>query len=605
MKKLILLPALLMLISSAFAQSDTALWLRHPAISPDGKTIAFGYMGDIYTVAYQGGEARRLTVHEAYESDPVWSPDGTQLAFASHRHGNADVFTMPARGGEPKRLTFHSAGDVPYSFNPDGTAVLFGSTRLDHHKSVLFPSRVLPELYSVPTEGGRAVQILTTPAIDALYSPDGNSIIYHDQKGYEDEYRKHQTSSVARDIWLYNTADSTHRQLTSDVHEDRSPIFAAGGVRYFYLSERSGSFNIWKAELAETEGNPRQLTTYDTHPVRSLSISNESVLCYSYNGEIYTTLETDRPRKVEVIIRPDRRYNESVIEKIDGKAGDYAVSPNGKEIAFITRGEVFVTSVEFGMTKRITDTPEQERNLHFNSDGTKLLYSSERNGSWNIYEASAARPEEKYFYNATLINETPIVETDAETFQGKYSPDDSEVAFFEERTTLRVKNLKSGEVRTVLPGTYNYSYSDGDQYYTWSPDSKWLLVEFFDNNRWEDQVGLVKATGKEDPVDLTQSGYGGSGPKFGMNGDVIYYTSSKDGYRSHGSWGSQSDVYALFLNEDAYQRFKLSKADYALWKENRKEEKKAAEKEDDKKKKKKDEDEKAEIKPLDIEWDDL
>lgn len=607
MKKIFLLSAACAVLSLAFAQSDTALWLRNPAISPDGKTIAFSYMGDIFTVPYAGGDATRLTVHEAYESHPVWSPDSKQIAFASHRHGNADVFIMPATGGEPERLTFHSSDDRPYSFSPDGSEVLFGAVRLDDHRSVLFPSRVLPELYGAPVSGGRTRQILTTPAEDARYSADGKFIIYHDRKGYEDEYRKHHTSSVARDIWLYNTADDTHRMLTTDPHEDRNPVFSAGGNRYFFLSERGGSFNIWKADLAQAEGNPRQITFYEDHPVRSLTRSNESVLCYSYNGEIYTTLETDRPRKVTVRIRPDRRYNLTVPEKIDGKAGEFAVSPNGKEIAFITRGEVFVTSVEFGVTKRITDTPTQERNLHFNSDGTKLLYSGERDGSWNIYEASPARPGEKYFFNATLINETPIVATDAETFQGQYSPDDKEVAFFEERTTLRVKNLESGEVRTVLPGSYNYSYSDGDQYFTWSPDSKWLLVEFANKGRWQDQVGLVKASGDAAPQDLTQSGYGGSSPKFGMNGDVVCYLSSKDGFRSHGSWGTQSDVYALFLNENAYQRFKLSKADYALWKEMKKEKKKTADEEDGKKKKKKkDKDDTATApKPLDIEWEDL
>lgn len=604
MKKLRFLPLLLLCIQ-AFGQSDTALWLRFPAISPDGKQIAFSYMGDIYTVPYQGGEARQLTVHEAYESHPVWSPDGRQIAFASHRHGNADVFVMPAIGGEPTRLTYHSGNDTPYSFAPDGSAVIFGASRLDHHQSVLFPSGVLPELYSVPVDGGRARQILTTPAIDAQYSSDGRTLLYHDQKGYEDPYRKHQTSSVARDIWLYDARDSTHRQLTTDVHEDRTPLFAAGGERFFFLSERSGSFNVWKADLNRADGRPVQVSQWDTHPVRALSLSGEGVLCYAYNGEIYTQLETDRPRKVNVVIRPDRRYNATEVKKIDGKAGDFAVSPNGKEIAFIVRGEVFVTSTEYGVTKKITHTPEQERNLHFNSDGSKLLYSSERNGSWNIYEATPSREDEKYFFNATLIEEKPVVETEAETFQAMYSPDDKEVAFLEERTTLRVKNLASGEVRTVVPGDYNYSYSDGDQYYTWSPDSQWLLVEFFDNNRWTSQVGLVKASGEEAPHNLTRSGYNNGRPKFAMNGDVVYYTTDKDGFRSHGSWGSQSDVYAIFLNEEAYQRFKLSKAEYALWKEAQKAEKKEAEKADEGKKKKKDKADKKAPKPLDVEWDDL
>jgi Tol biopolymer transport system component/C-terminal processing protease CtpA/Prc len=607
MKKLLVLP-LLLLTSMLFAQSDTALWLRHPAISPDGKTIAFGYMGDIYTVPYEGGEARPLTMNEAYESQPVWSPNSKQIAFASGRYGNDDIFVMPAQGGAATRLTEHSASDEPYSFSPDGSSVLFGSVRLDHHASVLFPTWVLPELYEVPVGGGRVRQILTTPAIDARYSEGRKHLLYHDQKGYEDPYRKHQTSSVARDIWHYNSADSTHTQLTTHPAEDRTPLYAAVVARFYFLSERSGSFNVWKADLDKPESNVRQVSFFDTHPVRSLSMSNESVLCYTYAGEIYTQLEADQPRKVRIIIRPDRRYNTTEVQKIDGEAGDYAVSPNGKEIAFIVRGEVFVTSTEFGSTKRITNTPEQERDLDWYHDGSRLLYSGERNGSWNIYEATLNRPEEKYFYNATLIDEKPVVLTDNETFQGRYSPDGKEVAFLEERTTLRVKNMDSGAIRTVMPGSYNYSYSDGDQYYTWSPDSQWLLVSFFDNERWNGQVGLVKASGAEAPVNLTRSGYGCDNPKFAMNGNAILYESDKDGYRSHGSWGAQGDVYAYFLNEDAYQRFKLSKADYALWKELKESEKKIedADEKDDKKKKNKDAAAKKEAaKPLNIEWEEL
>src|SRR5690606_35770802 len=227
--------------------------------------------------------------------------------------------------------------------------------------------------------------------------------------------------------------------------------------------------------------------------------------------------------------------------------------------------------------------------------------------SWNIYEASLGREEDKYFYNATLINEKPIVETNAETFQASYSPDDKEVAFLEDRTTLRVKNLASGEIRTVLPGAYNYSYSDGDQYYTWSPDSKWFLVQFFDNQRWNGQIGLVNASGKESPIDLSKSGYDNSRPKFGMNGEVVYWSSDKEGYRNHASWGSQSDVFALFLTRDSYNRFSMNEADYAFWKESEEEKEKEKKKENEKKDKKSedDKDKKEPAKPLKIEWEGL
>ena len=115
-------------VCSAFAQSN-ALWLRYPSISPDGKTIVFGYKGDIYRVEAAGGTAVPLTIHEAQDMMPVWSHDGKTIAFSSDRYGNFDVFTIPSFGGVAKRLTFNSANDYPYDFSPDNNQIIFGSGR--------------------------------------------------------------------------------------------------------------------------------------------------------------------------------------------------------------------------------------------------------------------------------------------------------------------------------------------------------------------------------------------------------------------------------------------------------------------------------------------
>ncbi len=611
MHKITVLLVFIAFVFQGKAQTDP-LFMRYPAISPDGNTIAFSYQGDIYTVASKGGAAKRLTLHQAYEAWPIWSPDGKSIAFSSNRHGNGDVFLISAEGGTPQRLTFHSSNDQPSCFSPDGTHIQYISSRMDERSSVLFPSGVLPEFYEVSIKGGRERQVLTTPAIDAQWSPDGSMLGFHDQKGYEDDLRKHHQSSVARDLWIYSNSTKEYSQLTNWAGEDRNLVWASNNSFYF-LSERSGSFNVWKTDIVNgKEANARAITQLSNHPIRSLSRSNNGLLSFSYNGELYTLTEGSNPVKVKVEIQTDRRYNEAVIEYISGNASDFELSPNGKEIAFIVRGEVFVTSVEFTETKRITDTPEQERDLSFNSDGSKLMFSAERNGSWNIYEASLARTEEKYFYNATLINEKALVELPEECFQASYSPDDKEIAFLSERTELKVKNLESGKIRTVVPGHYSYSYADGDQYYTWSPDSKWFLIEYFSNNRWNGEIGLVKASGEEEPVNLSKSGYGNSRPKFGMNGELVYWVSDKEGYRSHGSWGSQSDVYALFLTRNAHKKFSLSKSDYAFWKEAEEDKKKETDKDEEEansKKKKKDKkdkkEEKPEVKDMVIEWDGL
>jgi len=545
------------------------LWMRYPTLSPQGDKIAFCYQGDIFVVDSKGGVANQITSHSAHDYKPVWNNDGTMIAFASNRYGNFDIYLVPAEGGAPTRLTFHSSHDLPYDFTTDGKNILYQSSRLDAAGSIQFPYAGLPELYSVAITGGREKQYLTIPAEEIQFSADGKQILFQNKKGYEDPWRKHHTSSVTRDICAYNTETKKYTQITDSKVEDRNPVWGTGDEFYF-LSEKSGCFNIWKGSAA----NPyaEQLTQYTSHPVRFLSYSSTTkTLCFGYDGEIYTS-SNGKSEKVNITIKKDDVLNATSLLKVTS-ISEFAISPNGKEMAFVFRGEIFVSSLEYTTTKQITFTADQERSVSFSPDGNKILFAGERNESWNIYEVSRENKDEKYFYNSTLLKEKNIVVTDAETFDPKYSPDGKEVAFLENRTTLKAINLETMKERVVVPGSYNYSYSDGDQYFTWSPDSKWLLIQFFEFERWTSDVGLVKASGAEKPINLTQSGYGNGSPKFAMEGEMVYYTTDKYGYRSHGSWGAHDDVEAVFLTEEAYQKFKLTKEEYALWKEDEKDEK--------------------------------
>ncbi len=544
---------------------DDPLWMRYPSISPDGNTIVFTYQGDLYKVNANGGAAIPLTLHEAHDYMPVWSHDGNKIAFASNRYGNFDVYVMNASGGKAHRLTYHSANDYPSDFTADNTSITFSSSRLDAALNQQFPSGVLPELYQVPSNGGRVSQVLTTPAQDAKYSKDGSMLVFHDRKGYEDSFRKHHTSSVTRDIWSYNVKSQEFKMLSSFNGEDRNPVFSADQKSIYYLSEETGSFNIFKMDL-NNPSSSTQITSLKDHPIRYLSASDNDKLCFSYNGELYLMTPGSKPSKVAIQIATDERYNEEKIVSIKGDVTDMALSPNGKEVAYIVRGEVFVSSVKEGTTKRITQTPEQERNIQFSPDGRSVLYAGERDGSWNLYQTSIGREAEKYFFNSTILKEEVILKTDKETFQPSYSPDGKEVAFLEERTALKVINLVSKKVREIMPKHKNYSYSDGDQHYDWSPDGKWFLVNFLPEKRWTDQVGLISAQGGE-IIDLTKSGYGAYAPTWMMDGKMMLWVSNKDGMKNHGSWGGQIDVYGMFFTQDAYDKFRLTEEEYELLKE--------------------------------------
>ncbi len=609
-KKILTLSLFIFTTYMGIAQGNSPLWLRYPAISPDGSVITFSYKGDIYKVPVNGGVATILTTNPAYDYMPIWSPDGKKIAFASNRFGNFDVFVMPVDGGTPTRLTYYSSGEFPWTFSKDGKSVIYSSQIQDNPKNILFPSNLLTELYSVAIEGERPVQLLTTPAENVNLSSDGNLMAYQDRKGYEDPWRKHHKSSVTRDIWIYDAKQGKHKKISTFNGEDRNPIFSNDAKSLYYLTEQWGSFNV--ALVSIDGGEPKQISSFEKHPVRFLSKSNNDILCYQYNGELYTQVIGAKPQKVNVSILADQTETAVKYESQTRGATEINISPDGKEIAFIIRGDVFVTSSDFGTTKRITKSPEQERTVSFSPDGKKLLYASERNGSWKIYQTSIISKDEPNFSLSTLLKEEPIVATSDETFQPAYSPDGKEVAFLKERTTLCVINLESKQIRTVLDGKYNYSYSDGDQWYQWSPDSKWFAVNFNEHSLWfESEIGLVNADGSGQFFNLTKSGYNDNNPKWMMGGKAIIWLNDRMGMRSHGSWGAEYDVYGMFLTQEAFDEFNLTKQEAELLKDKKKkdkEEKEKADKEKDKEskdKKAKDEKKSSTIDLLKFELDNL
>ncbi|GAB4198086.1 MAG: S41 family peptidase [Thermoflexibacter sp.] len=560
-----------------FAQTNPN-WFRYAAISPDGTKIAFTFKGDLYVVPTAGGTAQPLTFHEAHDFMPVWSKDGTKIAFASDRFGNFDVFVIDALGGEPTRLTYHSNSEYPYAFSADDKFVLFGGQRLDAVSHRQYPTASQPELYQVAVSGSRVQQVWTVPAEDVQVSKNGQFYIYHDKKGGENAWRKHHLSAIARDIWIFDKNTGKHQMLTSFAGEDRNPVFAPDEKSIYYLSEESGNFNVHSLNI-QNPSQKQQMTSFKPHPVRFLSIANEGTLCFTYDGEIYTLKAGGQPTKVNITIRTEGKKNNQQIIPISGNISEMSVSPNGKEIAYIVRGEVFASSVEGGVTKRITNTPEQERFVSFSPDGNAIMYASERNGLWSIYETKKVKSDEPYFYASTLLKEEALIKNQNENYQPQYSPDGKEVAFIENRTSLKILNLASKQVRTLLTPNELYYMSDGDQYFSWSPDGKWILAEY-NPVMANAEIVLIPSDGKGKMVNLTESGYSDFRPKWVNEGKQMLWFSDRDGLRSYANSGArQSDVYATFFTQDSWDRFRMSKEDYALLKDMEEKAKKDKEKE--------------------------
>jgi tricorn protease len=573
MKKLSALIAFLFAFQFSYSQPD-ASWLRYASISPDGKTIVFTYKGDLYKVSSSGGNATVLTLHEAHDFMPIWSHDSKTIAFATDRNGNFDVYTISVNGGEAKRVTYHSAAEYPYEFSADNQFIYFGASRMDLSTNRMYPSNSLAELYKVSIHGGRVEQIITTPAEDIRWSKKGDFFIYQDNKGRENIWRKHQTSAVARDIWMYNNSTKEHKKITQFKGENRNPVLTNNDQSFYYLSEESGSFNVYKMSVNGTD--KKQISNFKNHPVRFLSKSNNDLLCYNYNGDLYTLKEGESPNKLSVFISNDSKANNEKIIPVSGGIRDLALANNNKEVAYVFRGEVFVSSVEGNMNKRITNTIEQERSVGFSADNKKLVYASERNNKWGIYLAEMQRKEDPYFHASTIIKETPLIVNNNENYLPLFSPDGKEIAFIENRKALKVYNIESKQTRLILTGNELFSMGDHSHDFSWSPDGKWFLLNYNIPSIRNGEVGLISSDGKGKLINLTESGYADGGPKWVMGGKAMIWASNKDGLKSYAQSGStQNDVYMMFFTKQGWDKFKLSKDEAALLKDIEEEKSKA------------------------------
>ena len=563
-KSLSTLATFLLAIGTVIAQ-DSPLWLRKNDISPDGKQIVFTYKGNLYTVSSEGGKAEQITSNSSHDTDPIWSHDGKNIIFSSYREKSKDIYKVSAEGGIPSRLTTHPGNETPLTVLSDGRILFTANIQQDSQYGD-YPGNA--QLYIIGKEGGRPELVTSLPVSNISINNNGVAL-YEDYKGYEDSFRKHHTSSVTRDIWAYKpsavgefaiNADGEFTKLSSFKGEDRNPVFSADGNSFYFLSEEDGTLNIYKSSL-DNPGKKEQLTFFKGNPVRYLSVSDNDLISFSYDGELYTLRNGEKPEKIDITIITDQTERPIQERTITTGARDMAVSPDGKEIAVILRGDVFITSAEHKTTRRITNTPEQERDLWFSKDGRTIYYASERNGHWGIWETSLTEKDDKMFTYSVKMQER-LVTTPGETcFQPQVSPDGEKIAYLKDRTAIAVKNLKSGKEKTILDKSINYSYSDGDQSFSWSPDSRYILCNYQANGGWNNEDVAVIDVESGEITDLTESGYSDGGFRWAMKGRAMTWTSDKAGYRSHGSWGAEKDVYMMFFDGKTYTEFLKDKED--------------------------------------------
>src|SRR5262245_24207396 len=478
------LVALALAATMAPAQEPIRL-ARTPDISPDGKLVAFSYLGDIYTVETIGGTARPITSHPAHDFSPVFSPDGQHIAFSSNRHGSYDVFVVSARGGRPKRITFDSASDMVCGWTPDGKNVLFASSR-----SMDYP--VSYELYVVPVEGGRVRKLTSAGAKEGVFSHKGDQLAY--TRGPGSWYRKGYRGSSNDDVWIANADGTNNRQLTTFNGQDYSPMWAPEGDALYFVSEVFGNANVVKQSLTGSlsANKPVQLTHHAEDSVRRARISrNGEWIVYECGPDIWvvSTKEGAKPRKLAIEVNADDKANNERVETFTNRATEFTLSPDEKQVAFAVQGKLFrmpIGGPNPGRPVQMTHGASNDHGMAWSPDGTKLSFLSDRNGHDDLYVLEQDDPDHPRFADAHRYKVTQLTDTREAETGVSFSPDGKRVAFLR-GGKLWTMNPDGKDQKAILTEVQVFDYD-------WSPDSRWLVFARRDGS-FASELYIVPATG--------------------------------------------------------------------------------------------------------------
>jgi tricorn protease len=541
MKKPLLFLFILQITIAVCAQQP--LLLRQPSMSPDGSLIAFSFQGDIWTVPYIGGKATRLTIHEAYESNPIFSPDGKQIAFSSGRFGNNDIFVMPTEGGVPKRLTFHSAEDNIASWTK-GDQILFSTAR--EFRQI----ERLSEVYTISSKGGTEMRILDALGYEPVYSPDGRYIAYV-RGGSNPVARKDYKGSSNRELWLYDTQSKTHHKLNGTATNDISPQWANNNTLLF-LSSEDGEYNLYRMKFQgdkTTTAVSEKLTNFKDESIRAYSISADGtsiVLEKDMNLYAMKAEKNAAVRKINVEIRADERLDAVEQKILTTEAGEYTVSPNGKLMAFSVRGEIFIKEADREKTRSINASEHAFRDMNptWLNDSALLFCSDRNNGNFDFYLFRSADTSERNIFKSMKHELVRITNTADDESSASISPDGKKIAYVRGRGTFIVADILSdGRFGNEKILANDWAPPTG---ITWSPDSKWLAFAKTDLN-FNQEIFIQAADLSIKPINVSMHPRNDSRPFWSADGTKLGFISNRSVDRS-------SDIWFVWLKKEDWEK---------------------------------------------------
>lgn len=509
-------------------EENPAVGINTPAISPDGRTICFSYQGDLWTVPTHGGVAHRLTIHLAHDAFPVWSPDGNWIAFSSNRYNNYDVFLMPAMGGEARRLTYHTSNDYSMDWSPDGTKVLFYSIR----------GAEAWQLWTIDLATG-VQRSLTKDSLSiryGTYSPDGKEIAFNRAGRIAAWWRPKYRGSANMDIYTKSLVTGKLTRVTDYDGTDLWPMYSRDGKRLYYVTDQltPGIPNIVYRSI--NGSRPTLLTKFKEGAVRWPSMArNGSLISFVYEGEIWKISPSGgEPQRVRVIVRSDEKQNNLVRLNLTNSATELEVSPDGKTLGLVVRGEIWtIPADKGGDAKRLTNNPARDYDFYWSPDSKKIAFVSDRNGNFDLYVIDVETKQEKLLSNDPHDESSP-----------KWSPDGKFLSFLRSGPQAGLYIVPadgSTPPKRIAESQGNNLFGIGISSYSWSPDSQWIAFTRRDHQETGD-IWIVSVSGGK-AVNVTYYPGANIEPQWTSDGKYLVFQSNRD--RPAGM-----DLYAIPLEKE-------------------------------------------------------
>jgi len=535
---------ILTILAFGFSSAQTSL-IRTPRISPDASELAFSYQGDIWTYNLNNQQSKRVTVHEAYESAPVWNTNGSQLAFASNRKGSDNIFTVSKNGGTPKQLTYYPTGDIPYDWTKNNE-IVFTTNRV--FKGPEWDAQT----YHVNAKGGTPERLITALGSMATVSPDGKFIAF--VKGACRISREDYSGSAQRDIWIYNTQTKQYIQITDTPKNEHSPLWDALGNLY-YIGAESGRYNVYKQTILPTgsvKDQPKKLTNQRKDGILSYSVSNNGTIIFSTGFNLYQ-IKNGATKKLLLDVLSDYRFEQEKTNITSGGINALDVSPNGKLVAMEINGEIFVkeNNKDKRSSNNVSNHSFRDRNPQWISD-KQLFFISDRDGHNEIYSA-ISKDTLVGLKRSLSIEVKKLTKSKEDVYDLLVSPNHKKIAYRVGRGDLMVADIKEGKIENPKAYSEGWAAAEG---VSWSPDSKFLAYSQEDLN-FDSEIFIQSVDNPKEKFNISMHPRSDVNPIWSPDGKKLSFSSNRSGNRG----GVDFDIWMVWLKKEDWERSRKDRED--------------------------------------------